>query len=613
MSTASPRTTRNQEAAKTRTGTRSTNTGAGPRPLATAPHPPAPSQHTDQSTYCPNGHLVVQDNGQQSDEHGAYPQETSAASAAGYDAAQRIAPATPTQSHPAQSTPVHQHDPAADDAERYGEELSSLEAAVHTPTQSNHGGTIMTPGTGPYISTLPIPPEGGPGGGPPAKSADEMLDSLRAFSRPHGYDLVKRQPSNLRNGEYTRYAIACEAFGMHKSTSKGIRKATSRKIGCEFRGSIKSNKGMDGGWVFQLMDKPETRVHNHGPMARPQRAYYHNGSKDGWHGTVTPGGKYQPEAGRYHLYIGLFCPFAHRVNLVRCVKGLQELLPISIVKPYPKGDDRGWPGWEFAGCRGLSDLYEGATEDNVHGSRYLHDIYFRADKTYTGRYTVPVVWDTKTDTMVANESLEIMRWMSSGFDVLLPFDSPERNLSLYPGHHKAKIDEVKDWLTHDLNSGVYKAGFATSQGAYDRNLAPVFAALNQLELLIYTNGGPFVLGAEMTELDILAYPTIIRFDVIYVQHFKCNLGTIRGDYPVIHEWLKHLYWNVKGFKETTDFRHIKENYTRSHEKINPLGITPLGPFPDIKEGVNLDFLGQLRPGSVDHPAVLEHQKTLPAI
>lgn len=257
--------------------------------------------------------------------------------------------------------------------------------------------------------------------------------------------------------------------------------------------------------------------------------------------------------------MGLFCPFAHRVNLVRCVKGLQGILPLSVVKPYPKGDDNGWPGWEFAGCRGQSDVYEGATEDAVHGSRYLHDLYFRADKTYTGRYTVPVVWDAKTDTMVANESLEIMRWMTTGFDALLPFGSPERSLNLYPNQHKAKIDEVKDWLIHDLNSGVYKAGFATSQGGYDRNLAPVFAALNQLELLIYTNGGPFVLGTDMTELDILAYPTVVRFDVIYVQHFKCNLGTIRGDYPVIHEWLKHLYWNVKGFRETTDFKHIKEN------------------------------------------------------
>jgi putative glutathione S-transferase len=338
---------------------------------------------------------------------------------------------------------------------------------------------------------------------------------------------------------------------------------------------------------------------------------WHAGPDDSWHGVIAPGGRFPPEPDRYHLYIGLFCPFAHRANLVRCLKGLQELIPLSIVKPFPKGDDKGWPGWEFAGCRGQGDVYPGATPDHLHGSGYMHQVYFLADSSYTGRYSVPVVWDKKGHTIVNNESLEIMRWLQTAFDQHLPQGSPEQLLNLYPDHHKDTIDRVKSWMTRDLNAGVYKAGFAVDQETYDRNVPPVFAALNQLELLIHKNGGPFILGKELTELDVLAYPTIIRFDVIYVQHFKCNLGTIRHDYPVINEWLKNLYWNEKAFNETTNFKHIKENYSKSHAKVNPLAITPLGPFPDIQKGVNLDF-ETMTPGSIEHPQVVSYQATLPA-
>lgn len=286
---------------------------------------------------------------------------------------------------------------------------------------------------------------------------------------------------------------------------------------------------------------------------------WHADHNDSWHGIVSTESRFTPEADRYHLYIGLFCPFAHRANLIRTLKGLQDIIPISIVKPYPKGDDNGWPGWEFAGCRGRSDVYPGATSDPLFGSGYLHDLYFGADPEYGGRYSVPLLWDKKEGTIVNNESLELMRWLQTSFDELLPPDSPERQLKLYPEHLQPDIDSVRTWLTRDFNSGVYKAGFAGDQKSYDKNVPAVFAVLNRLELLIHENGGPYILGKELTELDILAYPTAVRFDVIYVQHFKCNLGTIRADYPVVHEWLKNLYWNVKGFRETTDFMHIKEN------------------------------------------------------
>ncbi|KAI0006974.1 glutathione S-transferase [Xylariaceae sp. FL0662B] len=338
----------------------------------------------------------------------------------------------------------------------------------------------------------------------------------------------------------------------------------------------------------------------------------HAGPDDAWHGVVAPGSRFAPESGRYHMYIGFFCPFAHRANLVRVLKGLDSAIDLSIVKAYPKGDDKGWPGWAFPGANGPNDTYEGSTEDKLFGSKYLHEVYFRADKDYKGRYSVPVLWDTKENTIVNNESLELMRWMQTGFNELLPEGSAERNLTLYPEHLRAKIDEVGDWMKRDLNTGVYKAGFALDQASYEKGVIPVFAALNQLEQLIHKNGGPFILGKDLTELDILAYVTAIRFDVVYVQHFKCNLGTIRGNYPVIHEWLKNLYWNVKGFRETTNFKHIKENYTKSHDKINPLAITPLGPYPDIETNVNLEF-SKIKPGVVAHPSVLEQQKRLPAV
>ncbi|KAK8135631.1 glutathione S-transferase [Apiospora sp. TS-2023a] len=335
----------------------------------------------------------------------------------------------------------------------------------------------------------------------------------------------------------------------------------------------------------------------------------HAGPDDSWHGVVSPDGPFQPEAGRYHLYIGLFCPFAHRAYLVRHLKGLQDAIGVSVVKPYPKGNDQGWPGWQFPGANGPDDAYEGATADNLFGSKFMHEVYFKADPEYKGRYSVPLLWDTKTGTIVNNESHELLRWMPTAFDSLLPEGSPERQLDLYPEHLRGKIDEISEWMQRDLNTGVYKAGFAHNQEEYDENVPTVFAALNHLESIIHKHGGPYILGKQLSELDLRAYATIVRFDAIYVQHFKCNLGTIRANYPVTHHWLKNLYWNVPGFKETTDFKHIKENYTKSHGDINPLAITPMGPFPDIEAGVNVEF-SSMQPGSIEHPLVLARQKDL---
>jgi glutathionyl-hydroquinone reductase len=329
------------------------------------------------------------------------------------------------------------------------------------------------------------------------------------------------------------------------------------------------------------------------------------GAPHSWHGKVHQDGPFPPEVGRYHLYIGLFCPFAHRVNIVRHLKGLQDILPISVVKPYPKGDEKGWPGWQFLA---FDDEYPSATVDHLFGSKYLHEVYFKAEQEYKGRYSVPVLWDQKSQTIVNNESPELMRDLQTAFNHLL---SPENAaVSLYPAHLRGKIDEVSEWLQRDLNSGVYKAGFAENQESYDKTVLPVFAALNRLEKMIHSNGGPYILGKELTELDVRTYASVVRFDPVYVQHFKCNLGMIRKDYPQLNNWMKRLYWSVPCFRETTDFKHIKENYTKSHGDINPRAITPMGPWPNIEEGWK-DDVTKIAVGGVLMPEVVELETRLP--
>ncbi|PSN60086.1 hypothetical protein BS50DRAFT_218657 [Corynespora cassiicola Philippines] len=324
------------------------------------------------------------------------------------------------------------------------------------------------------------------------------------------------------------------------------------------------------------------------------------GTDDGWHGVIEEGGEFPPEEGRYHLYIGLFCPFAHRVNLVRHLKHLQDKISISVVRPYPKGTE----GWRFPSS---NDEYPAATIDHLFNSKLFQEVYFRDDPAYKGRYSVPLLWDKKTNRIVNNESLEMLRWLPSAFNSLLgPQDGA---IDFYPSHLRATIDSVSTWLKPNINAGVYRAGFARTQEDYEAAIPPLFGALNKLEKLIAENGGPYVLGKELTELDLLAYPTIVRFDVVYVQHFKTNLGTIRHEYPVLNNWLKNLYFNVEGFKESVDFKHIKENYTKSHSDINPLAITPLGPYPEVEEGYEADW-SKLKPGQVKHPLVLEAQSKL---
>jgi glutathionyl-hydroquinone reductase len=260
-----------------------------------------------------------------------------------------------------------------------------------------------------------------------------------------------------------------------------------------------------------------TQIHQHirppATMSRPTSSTVseHLAGKNSWHSSITKDGPFTPERNRYHLYIGLFCPFAHRANLVRHLKGLQDILPISIVRPYPRGDATGWPGWQFNHSSNAPD-HADATADHLFGSKFLHEVYFKSDPDYKGRYSVPVLWDTHTSTIVNNESADLLRFLQTAFDSLL---SPElASVSLYPEGLRSQIDKISVWMQRDLNTGVYKAGFADTQEQYDKGVIPVFAALNRCEKLLAASRGPYLLGSTLTELDIRLYATAIRFDTV---------------------------------------------------------------------------------------------------
>lgn len=235
----------------------------------------------------------------------------------------------------------------------------------------------------------------------------------------------------------------------------------------------------------------------------------------------------------------------------------------------------GAQGWRFT----TPDKVPGATVDHLYGSKAIREIYFKAEADYNGRFTVPVLWDKKTETIVNNESSEIIRMFYTEFDDLI--DEKYKGVNFYPKEYAAKIDELNDWIYNDINNGVYKSGFATTQEAYEEHVTKLFKSLDKVEAILEASEGQYLLGKDFTEADLRLYPTIVRFDPVYVQHFKCNIGMIRYNFPATHKWLQHLYWDKPAFKKTTNFDHIKFHYTKSHLKYNPYGITALGPVPNI--------------------------------
>ncbi|KAI1083637.1 glutathione S-transferase [Whalleya microplaca] len=293
--------------------------------------------------------------------------------------------------------------------------------------------------------------------------------------------------------------------------------------------------------------------------------------------SAEPGARFPPEKGRYHLYVSYACPWACRTLVARKLKGLEDFISYSVVH-WRMGEK----GWRFPTPEDKDAAGENVIRDPLPGHEkftHLRDLYFSADANYSGRFTVPALWDKKTGTIVSNESSEILRMLGHVFDDQL---APEfRDVDLYPRDLRAEIDKAGDWTYDLINNGVYKSGFATTQEAYERNVTALFGALDRAEKHLAEGKGPYYFGDRITETDIRLYNTIIRFDPVYVQHFKCNIRDIRSGYPHLHKWLRNLYWNHPAFKDSTNFLHIKNHYTRSHTQINPHSITPVGPVPDI--------------------------------
>lgn len=278
-------------------------------------------------------------------------------------------------------------------------------------------------------------------------------------------------------------------------------------------------------------------------------------TRDGAAGPTGLGG-FKAEPGRYHLYVSLACPWAHRTLIMRALKGLDASIGLSVVH---------WlmleHGWTFAEGQGV-------VPDPVLGARTLHELYTCSDPRYTGRVTVPVLWDKQTGRIVSNESADIIRMMNAGFD-----DAGAEPGDYYPAALRDGIDAVNARVYATLNNGVYRAGFATTQAAYEDAVGRLFETLDWLEDGL--RGRPYLCGERITEADIRLFTTLIRFDAVYHGHFKCNLRRI-VDYPELSRYLASLYDNVR-IRPTVDMMHIKHHYYESHRHINPTGIVPAGP------------------------------------
>ncbi|HWD34354.1 MAG TPA: glutathione S-transferase family protein [Pseudomonas sp.] len=269
------------------------------------------------------------------------------------------------------------------------------------------------------------------------------------------------------------------------------------------------------------------------------------------------------EAGRYHLYVSLACPWAHRTLIFRKLKGLESLIDVSVVS-WLMGEN----GWTF-------DPSQGSTGDKVDHLDFLHQRYTRDDPHYSGRVTVPVLWDKQEQRIVNNESAEIIRIFNHAFD-----DLTGNDLDLYPEPLRAEIDALNERIYPAVNNGVYRAGFATSQQAYEQAFDEVFAELDCLEQRLGERR--YLAGEYLTEADWRLFTTLIRFDAVYHGHFKCNLRRL-ADYPNLSNWLRELYqW--PGVAETVNFEHIQKHYYMSHKTINPNGIVPKGPLQDFALG-----------------------------
>ncbi len=271
---------------------------------------------------------------------------------------------------------------------------------------------------------------------------------------------------------------------------------------------------------------------------------------------------FEAEAGRYHLYVSLACPWASRTLIFRTLKGLEDAISVSVVDPF-----MGENGWEFTAG-------DGCVPDTVNGARYLHQVYTRAMPGYSGRVSVPVLWDKARGTIVNNESSEIIRMLNSAFNAF-----GDATLDFYPEQMRAAIGDINELVYETVNNGVYKAGFAARQEPYEAAVEALFATLDELEERLARQR--YLCGPRLTEADWRLFTTLVRFDVVYHGHFKCNLRRL-VDYPNLWAYTRELY-QVPGVAETENFKHIKRHYYLSHESINPMRIVPSGPLVDFSE------------------------------
>ena len=280
-------------------------------------------------------------------------------------------------------------------------------------------------------------------------------------------------------------------------------------------------------------------------------------SQTRFHGRVGVDGPFAPAADRYHLYVSYACPWAHRTLIMRALKGLERAIDISVVDHF-MGDE----GWRF------DPAVPGATADAVLGTRYLRDVYTHADPQYTGRVTVPILWDKRGGTIVNNESREIVRMLDHAFTGVA-----ERDVDFVPIELRAEVERVIDAIYEPINNGVYKAGFASSQRAYEEAVVTLFEALDHWEGVLGRQR--WLAGGRMTEADIFLFTTLIRFDSVYHTHFKCNRRRI-VDYPNLWGFVREIY-QLPGVAQTCNFEHIRKHYYGSHPQINPTRIVAIGP------------------------------------
>mgnify|MGYP000574979287 FL=1 len=314
---------------------------------------------------------------------------------------------------------------------------------------------------------------------------------------------------------------------------------------------------IDGQWHDKWYDTKKTG----GRFKRQESAFRNWVTADGSAGPSGEGG-FQAEAGRYHLYVSLACPWAHRTLIFRKLKGLEGLISLSVVH-WHMGEE----GWTFQEGPGV-------IPDSVNGAAKLHQVYTAAKADYTGRVTVPVLWDKQQGTIVSNESAEIIRMFNSAFDGLTG-----STLDFYPEALRSEIDAINETVYHKVNNGVYKAGFATEQEPYEEAFDALFDTLDELEARLSRQR--YLAGDRITEADWRLFTTLVRFDPVYHGHFKCNLRRL-ADYRNLWAYTRELY-QVRGVAETVDLHHIKHHYYESHPTVNPSGIVPKGPAIDFTE------------------------------